>query len=149
MVIFLDEIDGLCKKRVGSLSDNFREQERAVTLNQLLVEMDGFNTYANKGILLIGATNNPEDLDPALTRPGRMDRIIEMPLPDLEGRVEIMTLYNKGWQFLGPIDLHEVRLSPALVANSRSLAGKAGNQEFGSLCYCASKSAPSGNIHRN
>lgn len=67
-----------------------------------------FNTYSNKGIFLVGATNNPEQLDPAVTRPGRMDRIIEMPLPDLEGRLEIMTLYNKGWAFYGPIDLREV-----------------------------------------
>jgi ATP-dependent metalloprotease len=85
-IIFIDEIDAVASKR------NARDQSSVrMTLNQLLVELDGFNQ--NEGIVVICATNLPESLDKALTRPGRLDKMVVVPLPDLEGRKEILRLY--------------------------------------------------------
>lgn len=92
-IIFIDEIDAIGKKRDGT----FWNDERESTLNQLLVEMDGFKTSNN--IIIFGATNRHELLDPALTRPGRFDRIIDVGLPDLDARREIFEVH------LAPIKL--------------------------------------------
>lgn len=99
-IIFIDEIDTIGKKRDGGgLSGN---DEREQTLNQLLAEMDGFD--GSKGIVLLAATNRPDSLDPALTRPGRFDRRIPVELPDLEGRKAILELHAKNVKTSGNID---------------------------------------------
>lgn len=90
-IIFIDEIDTIGKKRdSGGMSGN---DEREQTLNQLLAEMDGFD--ARKGVVILGATNRPESLDPALLRPGRFDRRIPVQLPDLQGRIDILKVHAK------------------------------------------------------
>ncbi|MBO6157765.1 MAG: ATP-dependent zinc metalloprotease FtsH [Firmicutes bacterium] len=91
-IIFIDEIDTIGKKRDG-LSGIGGNDEREQTLNQLLSEMDGFN--ASKGVIILGATNRPDSLDPALLRPGRFDRRIPVELPDLQGRVDILKVHAK------------------------------------------------------
>jgi cell division protease FtsH len=78
-IVFIDEIDAIGKKRDGQISGN---DEREQTLNQLLTEMDGFEE--NSGVIMLAATNRPESLDPALTRPGRFDRRVPVELPDLQ-----------------------------------------------------------------
>ena len=97
-IVFIDEIDTIGKKRDGAsgLSGN---DEREQTLNQLLTEMDGFD--AAKGVVILAATNRPESLDPALTRPGRFDRRVPVELPDLKGRESILRLHAKKVR-LGP-----------------------------------------------
>ena len=91
-IIFIDEIDTIGKKRdgVGAIGGN---DEREQTLNQLLAEMDGFN--ASKGVIILGATNRPDSLDPALLRPGRFDRRIPVELPDLQGRIDILKVHAR------------------------------------------------------
>ncbi|MDE6035372.1 MAG: ATP-dependent zinc metalloprotease FtsH [Ruminococcus sp.] len=89
-IVFIDEIDTIGKKRDGSLNGN---DEREQTLNQLLTEMDGFD--GKKGVVILGATNRPESLDPALLRPGRFDRRIPAELPDLQGREAILKVHAK------------------------------------------------------
>ncbi len=89
-IIFIDEIDAIGKKREGQIGGN---DEREQTLNQLLTEMDGFEE--NSGVILLAATNRPESLDPALTRPGRFDRRVPVELPDLKGREEILKVHAK------------------------------------------------------
>ena len=84
-IVFIDEIDAIGKKRDGQVGGN---DEREQTLNQLLTEMDGFE--GNNGVIILAATNRPESLDPALTRPGRFDRRVPVELPDLKGREEIL-----------------------------------------------------------
>ena len=86
-IIFIDEIDTIGKKRDGA-SGMGGNDEREQTLNQLLTEMDGFD--AAKGVIILAATNRPESLDPALTRPGRFDRRVPVELPDLKGRESIL-----------------------------------------------------------
>ena len=97
-IVFIDEIDTIGKKRdgAGNLGGN---DEREQTLNQLLTEMDGFD--ATKGVVILAATNRPESLDPALTRPGRFDRRVPVELPDLKGRESILRLHAKKVK-LGP-----------------------------------------------
>lgn len=87
-IVFIDEIDAIGKKRDGKFSGN---DEREQTLNQLLTEMDGFE--GNTGVIILAATNRPESLDPALTRPGRFDRRVPVELPDLKGREEILRVH--------------------------------------------------------
>ena len=89
-IIFIDEIDTIGKKRDGA-SGMGGNDEREQTLNQLLTEMDGFD--AAKGVIILAATNRPESLDPALTRPGRFDRRVPVELPDLKGRESILRLH--------------------------------------------------------
>lgn len=89
-IIFIDEIDTIGKKRAGA-SGMGGNDEREQTLNQLLTEMDGFD--AAKGVIILAATNRPESLDPALTRPGRFDRRVPVELPDLKGRESILRLH--------------------------------------------------------
>ena len=89
-IVFIDEIDAIGKKRDNQLSSN---DEREQTLNQLLTEMDGFDD--NNGVIILAATNRPESLDPALTRPGRFDRRVPVELPDLVGREAILKVHAK------------------------------------------------------
>ena len=89
-IVFIDEIDAIGQKRDGRIGGN---DEREQTLNQLLTEMDGFE--GNAGVIILAATNRPEVLDPALTRPGRFDRRVPVELPDLKGREEILRVHAK------------------------------------------------------
>lgn len=90
-IIFIDEIDAVGRKRSSGAGGSHEEREQ--TLNQMLVEMDGFD--ANEGVIIIAATNRPDVLDPALLRPGRFDRQITVPLPDVGGREEILKVHLK------------------------------------------------------
>ena len=100
-IIFIDEIDAVGRQRGAGLGGGHDEREQ--TLNQLLVEMDGFGT--NSGIIVLAATNRPDILDPALQRPGRFDRQIVVPAPDVRAREEILKLYAKKKKLSGEIDL--------------------------------------------
>ena len=102
-IVFIDEIDAIGKKRDGQFSGN---DEREQTLNQLLTEMDGFD--GNNGVIILAATNRPESLDPALTRPGRFDRRVPVELPDLKGREEILKVHAKKVKTTGNIDYQKV-----------------------------------------
>jgi len=90
-IVFIDEIDAVGRSRGAGLGN--QNDEREQTLNQLLVEMDGFE--ANEGIIIIAATNRPDVLDPALLRPGRFDRQVVVPRPDIEGRIKILQVHMK------------------------------------------------------
>ena len=99
-IVFIDEIDAIGKKRdTGGYGGN---DEREQTLNQLLAEMDGFDS--SKGVVLLAATNRPESLDPALMRPGRFDRRVRVELPDLQGRVAILKVHGKHVHVDGDVD---------------------------------------------
>ena len=98
-IVFIDEIDAIGKKRDGRVGGN---DEREQTLNQLLTEMDGFEE--NSGVILLAATNRPESLDPALTRPGRFDRRVPVELPDLKGREEILRVHAKKVRVSNDVD---------------------------------------------
>ena len=102
-IVFIDEIDAIGKKRDGQMGGN---DEREQTLNQLLTEMDGFE--GNNGVIILAATNRPESLDPALTRPGRFDRRMPVELPDLKGREEILKVHAKKIKLEGPVDFNRV-----------------------------------------
>ena len=103
-IVFIDEIDAIGKKRdVGGFSGN---DEREQTLNQLLNEMDGFD--ATEGVVLLAATNRPEILDPALTRPGRFDRQVQVELPDKQGREDILKVHAKNIKREDDIDYEEI-----------------------------------------
>ena len=98
-IVFIDEIDAIGKKRDGHIGGN---DEREQTLNQLLTEMDGFE--GNTGVIILAATNRPESLDPALTRPGRFDRRVPVELPDLKGREAILAVHAKKIKTMPGID---------------------------------------------
>ena len=102
-IVFIDEIDAIGKKRDGQLGGN---DEREQTLNQLLTEMDGFED--NTGVIILAATNRPESLDPALTRPGRFDRRVPVELPDLKGREEILKVHAKKIRIAEDVDFNKV-----------------------------------------
>ncbi|MDO4280497.1 MAG: ATP-dependent zinc metalloprotease FtsH [Peptococcaceae bacterium] len=102
-IVFIDEIDAIGKKRDGQFAGN---DEREQTLNQLLTEMDGFE--GNNGVIILAATNRPESLDPALTRPGRFDRRVPVELPDLKGREEILKVHAKKVKTTGDIDFNKI-----------------------------------------
>ena len=102
-IVFIDEIDAIGKKRDGQLGGN---DEREQTLNQLLTEMDGFE--GNTGVIILAATNRPESLDPALTRPGRFDRRVPVELPDLKGREEILKVHARKIKVAEDIDFNKV-----------------------------------------
>ena len=112
-IIFIDEIDAIGKSRDNQLGGN---DEREQTLNQLLAEMDGFDT--NKGLLLLAATNRPEILDPALLRPGRFDRRIIVERPDLKGRVEVLKVHAKDVRMDETVDLEEIALATSGAVGS-------------------------------
>ena len=102
-IVFIDEIDAIGKKREGQLGGN---DEREQTLNQLLTEMDGFDS--NNGVIILAATNRPESLDPALTRPGRFDRRVPVELPDLAGREAILKVHAKKIKAAADVDFHTI-----------------------------------------
>ena len=102
-IVFIDEIDAIGKKRDGQIGGN---DEREQTLNQLLTEMDGFE--GNNGVIILAATNRPESLDPALTRPGRFDRRVPVELPDLKGREDILRVHAKKIKHADDIDYEKI-----------------------------------------
>ena len=102
-IVFIDEIDAIGKKRDGQVGGN---DEREQTLNQLLTEMDGFE--GNNGVISLAATNRPESLDPALTRPGRFDRRVPVELPDLKGREAILKVHAKKIKPADDVDFHTI-----------------------------------------
>ena len=111
-IVFIDEIDAIGKKRDGQIGGN---DEREQTLNQLLTEMDGFE--GNNGVIILAATNRPESLDPALTRPGRFDRRVPVELPDLAGREAILKVHAKKIKTADDVNFHTV---------ARMAAGRSG-----------------------
>ncbi|WP_297444996.1 ATP-dependent zinc metalloprotease FtsH [Desulfurobacterium sp.] len=106
-IVFIDEIDAVGRKRGAGFTGGHDEREQ--TLNQLLVEMDGFES--NEGIIVIGATNRPDILDRALLRPGRFDRQIYVPLPDVKGRLEILKIHTKNKPLAEDVDLEVIARS--------------------------------------
>jgi cell division protease FtsH len=133
-IIFIDEIDAVGRHRGAGLGGGHDEREQ--TLNQLLVEMDGFES--NDGVILIAATNRPDVLDPALLRPGRFDRQVVIPRPDLNGRVGVLTVHVKKIKLSPQVDLEAIArgtpgLSGAELANlvneAALLAGRAGKNQ--------------------
>ncbi|MCI7403198.1 MULTISPECIES: ATP-dependent zinc metalloprotease FtsH [unclassified Pyramidobacter] len=102
-IVFIDEIDAIGTKRSGNVMGN---DEREQTLNQLLTEMDGFED--NTGVIILAATNRPESLDPALTRPGRFDRRVPVELPDLKGREDILKVHAKKIKLDPGVDFNKV-----------------------------------------
>ena len=134
-IIFLDEIDAVGRRRGGGFSTGGHD-EREQTLNAILVEMDGFNS--GDGVIVIAATNRADVLDPALTRPGRFDRQITVPLPDLKGRLEILKVHAKKVT-LGPdVNLERVaRGTPmfsgadlAAIINEAAIGATLHNKDF-------------------
>ena len=103
-IVFIDEIDAIGQKRSGGQYGGNDEREQ--TLNQLLTEMDGFDD--NSGVIILAATNRPESLDPALTRPGRFDRRVPVELPDLKGREEILKVHAKKIKLAENVDFSTV-----------------------------------------
>ena len=113
-IVFIDEIDAIGKSRDSKYGSGNDEREQ--TLNQLLAEMDGFDT--SKGLLILAATNRPEVLDPALLRPGRFDRRIIVDRPDLKGRVEILKVHAKNVMLDETVDLEAIALSTSGAVGS-------------------------------
>ena len=103
-IVFIDEIDTIGKKRDGGGMGGNDEREQ--TLNQLLTEMDGFD--GSKGVVILAATNRPDSLDPALTRPGRFDRRIPVELPDLQGREDILKVHARKIKIADNVNFHEI-----------------------------------------
>jgi cell division protease FtsH len=122
-IIFIDEIDAVGRHRGAGLGGGHDEREQ--TLNQLLVEMDGFES--NEGVILIAATNRPDVLDPALLRPGRFDRRVIVPRPDLRGRLEVLKVHTRRVSLAGDVDLAVVaRGTPGFVgADLQNLVNEA------------------------
>ena len=112
-IIFIDEIDAIGKSRDNSMGSN---DEREQTLNQLLAEMDGFDT--DKGLLLLAATNRPEILDPALLRPGRFDRRIIVDKPDLKERIDVLKVHAKDVKMDETVDLEAIALATSGAVGS-------------------------------
>ena len=123
-IIFIDEIDAIAAKRLQGSTSGDREVQR--TLMQLLAEMDGFESRGNVGI--IAATNRPDILDPALVRPGRFDRIIEVPVPDEEGKLEILKIHTKKMTLDSDVDLKQIasKAKSASGADLKSICTEAG-----------------------
>lgn len=112
-IIFIDEIDAIGKSRDNQMGSN---DEREQTLNQLLAEMDGFES--NKGLVLLAATNRPEILDPALLRPGRFDRRIVVEKPDLKGRVDVLKVHSRDVRMDETVDLEAIALATSGAVGS-------------------------------
>ena len=132
-IIFIDEVDAIGKSRDSRYGGGNDEREQ--TLNQLLAEMDGFDT--SKGLLILAATNRPEVLDPALLRPGRFDRRVIVDRPDLKGRVDILKVHAKGVSLDETVDFQEIALATSgavgsdlanMVNEAAILAVKAGRK---------------------
>ncbi len=113
-IIFIDEIDAIGRSRDSKYGGGNEEREQ--TLNQLLAEMDGFDT--SKGILILGATNRPEILDKALLRPGRFDRRVIVDKPDLKGREDVLKVHSKDVSMDETVDLHEIALATSGAVGS-------------------------------
>ncbi|RMH14923.1 MAG: ATP-dependent zinc metalloprotease FtsH [Planctomycetota bacterium] len=134
-IIFLDEIDAVGRRRGGGFSSGGND-EREQTLNAILVEMDGFNS--GDGVIVIAATNRGDVLDPALTRPGRFDRQITVPLPDLHGRLEILKVHARKVKMGPDVDLEKIaRGTPmfsgadlAAIINEAAIAATMQNKDF-------------------
>jgi cell division protease FtsH len=133
-IIFIDEIDAVGRHRGAGLGGGHDEREQ--TLNQLLVEMDGFES--NEGVILVAATNRPDVLDPALLRPGRFDRQVVIPRPDLNGRVGVLKVHTQKIKLAPQVDLEAIArgtpgLSGAELANlvneAALLAGRMGKTQ--------------------
>ncbi|HIF93843.1 MAG TPA: ATP-dependent metallopeptidase FtsH/Yme1/Tma family protein [Myxococcales bacterium] len=122
-IIFIDEIDAVGRHRGAGMGGGHDEREQ--TLNQLLVEMDGFES--NEGVILIAATNRPDVLDPALLRPGRFDRQVVVPRPDLRGRLEILKIHTRRVPLADDVDLEvQARGTPGMVgADLQNLVNEA------------------------
>ena len=131
-IVFIDEIDAIGQKRDGRISGN---DEREQTLNQLLTEMDGFG--GNTGVIILAATNRPETLDPALTRPGRFDRRVPVELPDLQGREAILRVHAKKIKLAPGIDFERI----ARMASGASGCRKSKRRRCSRFCsaLCALK----------
>lgn len=112
-IVFIDEIDAIGKSRDSQMQSN---DERENTLNQLLSEMDGFDS--SKGVVILAATNRPEILDKALLRPGRFDRRIIVDKPDIKGRVEILKVHSRDVKMDKNVDLHEIALATSGTAGA-------------------------------
>ncbi|NOX87628.1 MAG: ATP-dependent zinc metalloprotease FtsH [Calditrichaeota bacterium] len=113
-IIFIDELDAIGKSRAGKVTIGGGYDERENTLNQLLIEMDGFDPQA--GIIIMGATNRPEILDPALLRPGRFDRQILVDRPDFKGRVDILKVHTRNLVLADDVDLEKIAaMTPGFV----------------------------------
>jgi len=111
-ILFIDEFDAVAEERSGSSgADLFGSDESANTINQLLTEMDGFED--NSGVIVLAATNRPQVLDKALTRPGRFDRVLSLPLPDVGGREEILKVHTRGKRVSPGVDWSRVARSCA------------------------------------
>lgn len=104
-IIFIDELDAIGKSRSGGSGQSGSNDEREQTLNQLLTEMDGFSAQDNKVAIVLGATNRPEVLEPALLRPGRFDRQVLVDRPDKAGRWKIIQIYADKVQLGEDVDL--------------------------------------------
>jgi len=122
-IIFIDEIDAVGRHRGAGMGGGHDEREQ--TLNQLLVEMDGFES--NEGVIMIAATNRPDVLDPALLRPGRFDRRVVVPRPDLRGRLEILKIHTRRVPLADDVDLElQARGTPGMVgADLQNLVNEA------------------------
>jgi len=122
-IIFIDEIDAVGRHRGAGMGGGHDEREQ--TLNQLLVEMDGFES--NEGVIMIAATNRPDVLDPALLRPGRFDRRVVVPRPDLRGRLEILKIHTRRVPLADDVDLElQARGVPGMVgADLQNLVNEA------------------------
>ena len=135
-IVFIDEIDAVGRHRGAGLGGGHDEREQ--TLNQLLVEMDGFSI--NEGIIIIAATNRPDILDPALLRPGRFDRRITVGIPDIKGREEILKVHSKGKPLMPEVDLKVLaKRTPGftgadlenMMNEAAILAARKGNKQIG------------------
>lgn len=111
-VVFIDEIDAIGQSRGGAIRLGTNE-EREQTLNQLLAEIDGFNTNVHRPVIIMAATNRPEVLDPALLRPGRFDRQVTIGNPDLRGRIQILRIHSRDIKLASDFDLEQAaRITP-------------------------------------
>lgn len=133
-IIFIDEIDAVGRHRGAGLGGGHDEREQ--TLNQLLVEMDGFE--ANEGVIIIAATNRPDVLDPALLRPGRFDRQVVVPVPDIKGREKILEIYGRKTKMAEDVNLAQIaRGTPGfsgadlenLINEAALMAARAGEED--------------------
>lgn len=118
-IIFLDEIDAVGRKRGGGFSSGGND-EREQTLNAILVEMDGFST--GDGVIVIAATNRADVLDPALTRPGRFDRQVSVPLPDVKGRLEILKVHAKNKRLAPDVDFERLARATPMFSGAELMS---------------------------
>ena len=133
-IVFIDEIDAIGQKRSGGANMGGND-EREQTLNQLLTEMDGFE--GNNGVIILAATNRPESLDPALTRPGRFDRRVPVELPDLAGREAILKVHAKKIKTADDVDFHTI---------ARMAAGASGAELANLINEAALRAVRSGRV---